>query len=113
MADKIVLVDTSILIDYFRRTEKTNSALIKLFDQGYDFCISAITEYEIYSGSTQSQINFWDEILKRTNVLAFDKLVVKVAVETNNNLKRKRKQIDLADLFIGSTTIAHNVPIAS
>ena len=54
MAIKVILVDTSILIDYFRKTEKSNSALVRLFDRGYDFCISAITEYEIYSGATQS-----------------------------------------------------------
>ena len=50
MADKIVLADTSILIDYFRKTDKQNSVLIHLFDQGYDFTISAISYYEIYSG---------------------------------------------------------------
>jgi tRNA(fMet)-specific endonuclease VapC len=52
MANKIVLADTSILIDYFRKIEKSKSVLIKLFNQEYDFCISAITEYEIYSGAT-------------------------------------------------------------
>ncbi|HAL82650.1 MAG TPA: PIN domain-containing protein [Mucilaginibacter sp.] len=113
MADKIVLVDTSILIDYFRKSEKSNSALVKLFKQGYTFCISAVTEYEIYSGATLSQSGFWEEILKKTKVLAFDQLVVKVAVETNNNLKRKRKQIAIADLFIASTAIAHDLPIAT
>ena len=113
MADKIVLVDTSILIDYFRKTEKSNSALIRLFNQGYDFCISAITEYEIYSGATQSQFSFWEEILKKTKVLAFDQLVVKVAVDINNNLKRKSKQIAIADLFIASTAITHDLPVAT
>lgn len=113
MADQIVLVDTSILIDYFRKTEKSNSVLVKLFNQGYDFSISAVTEYEIYSGATQSQFSFWEEILKNTKVLAFDQLVVKVAVDANSKLKRKRKQIALADLFIASTAIAHNLPIAT
>jgi tRNA(fMet)-specific endonuclease VapC len=113
MADKIVLVDTSILIDYFRKSEKSNSALVKLFDQGYDFCVSAITEYELYSGSTQSQFDFWEEILKKTNVLAFDQSVVKIAVEANNKLKRKSKQIALADLFIASTAIANDLPVAT
>jgi tRNA(fMet)-specific endonuclease VapC len=113
MADKIVLVDTSILIDYFRKSEKSNSILVKLFNQGYDFCISAVTEYEIYSGATQSQFSFWEEILKKTKVLAFDQLVVKVAVDINNNLKRKSKQIAIADLFIASTAIAHDLPVAT
>ena len=113
MADKIVLADTSILIDYFRKTDKSNSALIKLYQKGYDFCISAITEYEIYSGATEVQIPFWNEILKRTKVLAFDKSVVKTAVEMNNDLKRKRKQINLADLFIAATALANDLSLST
>lgn len=31
MEDKIVLTDTSLLIDYFRKTDKSNSMLVKLF----------------------------------------------------------------------------------
>jgi len=61
MADKIVLADTSILIDLFRKSDKTNSKLVALVKQGYVFCISAITEYEIYSGATEEQLPFWHE----------------------------------------------------
>jgi predicted nucleic acid-binding protein len=113
MANKIVLADTSILIDYFRKTEKSNSVLIKLFNQGYDFCISAVTEYEIYSGATPSQFSFWNEVLRNVKVLAFDQSVVKEAVNINTALKIKRKQIDLADLFIAATAIASNLPFAT
>lgn len=35
MANKIVLADTSILIDYFRKTEKSKSVLIKPFPTIY------------------------------------------------------------------------------
>lgn len=55
MADKLVLVDTSILIDYYRKTDKDNCVWIALVRQGYDFAISTITKYEIYSGATTSQ----------------------------------------------------------
>jgi len=48
MENKIVLVDTSILIDLFRKTDKSNSALIALVRNGYTYSISAVTEYEIY-----------------------------------------------------------------
>jgi tRNA(fMet)-specific endonuclease VapC len=56
MADKIVLADTSVMIDYFRKTNKNKAQLISLALQGYSFCISAITEYEIYSGATSAQL---------------------------------------------------------
>jgi len=112
MANQGVLADTSILIDYFRKTDKSNSILITLNNDGYDFCISAVTEYEIYSGATPNRLSFWEEVLKSTRVLAFDQSVVKVAVTINRALKRNRKQIDLADLFITFTAIANSLPIA-
>lgn len=113
MAEKIVLVDTSILIDYFRKSDKSNSVLIKLLRQGFNFCISAITEYEIYSGAVPLQLSFWDEVLKNIKVLAFDQSSVIQAVNINKSLKVKRKQIALADLFIAATAIAHDLPCAT
>ncbi len=113
MADKIVLVDTSILIDLFRRTDKANSALVALVRQGYTYCISSVTEYEIYAGAKFGQSKFWDTFLKKTEVVAFDKAVAKIAVDINNDLKSKRKQISIPDLFIAATAISENLPFAT
>jgi tRNA(fMet)-specific endonuclease VapC len=111
MADKIILADTSILIDYFRKTDKANSIWIILFDQGYDFSISAITHYEIYSGATSDQLSFWESVLARTMVLPFNEMVAQAAVDINNSLKRK--QIEMADLFIAATAISNNLSFAT
>ncbi|OJV16835.1 MAG: hypothetical protein BGO21_28680 [Dyadobacter sp. 50-39] len=35
MAQKLVLVDTSILIDFFRKSDKSNSRLLKLVREGF------------------------------------------------------------------------------
>ena len=113
MEEKIILADTSILIDFFRKTDKSNSRLIALIRQGYTFSISAITEYEIYSGAPASQHDYWQDFLQRTTVLPFDKNAVRTAVGINNVLKRKRKQIDIADLFIAATAISNNLPFAT
>jgi tRNA(fMet)-specific endonuclease VapC len=40
-------------------------------------------------------------------------LAVSTAVEVNQALKRKRKQIDIADLFIAASAIANKLPIAT
>ena len=113
MADKIILVDTSILIDYYRKTNKANSAWVALIDKGFEFAISAITKYELYSGATQSQITFWDSILTSISVISLDENCVDTAVQINAVLKQKRKQIDLADLFIAATAMTSNLPIAT
>ena len=113
MADKIILVDTSILIDYYRKTDKEKSAWIALVRQEYSFAISAITKYEIYSGATPNQLTFWDNVLLAITIIPFDEVSVDTAVIINSALKKKRKQLDLADLFIAATAVAHNLPLAT
>jgi len=113
MENKIIMVDTSVLIDYYRKTDKSKSEWISLVRQDYQFAISAITKYEIYSGATEQQLEFWDTIMQVITIIPFDEIAVNMAVQINNSLKRKRKQIDIADLFIASTAMANNLPIAT
>ncbi len=113
MADNLILVDTSVLIDFFRKTDKPNSVLISLVRKGYLYCISAVTEYEIYTGATLDQIDFWNSFLERTTVLPFDKASATVAVSLTRSLKKSRNLIDIADLFIAATAITNNLPCAT
>ena len=113
MADKIILVDTSILIDYYRKTEKENSVWIALVRQGFSFAISTVTKYEIYSDATPNQLAFWDSIFQAISILPLDEVSVDTAVTLNIALKKKRKQIDLADLFIAATAVANHMPLAT
>ena len=46
-------------------------------------------------------------------VIPFDENTVDVAVQINKVLKRNRKQIDIADLFIASTVMVHKMPFAT
>ncbi|MBL8008917.1 MAG: type II toxin-antitoxin system VapC family toxin, partial [Ignavibacteria bacterium] len=111
MADKIVLADTSILIDYYRKTDKENSLWVNLVRQGYSFAVSSITKYEIYTGATATQLTFWNNIFQAITLMPLDETSVDTAVSINNSLKKKRKQIDLADLFIAATAVANNLPL--
>ena len=113
MAKKIVLADTSLLIDFFRKSDKSNSKLISLVKEGYIFCICVITEYEIYSGATNQQLSYWQDFLEKIEVIHLDQSAVKQAVIINNKLKAKRKQIDLADLFIAAIAVSNHLPIAT
>jgi hypothetical protein len=70
MADNVILVDTSILIDYYRKTDKVKSAWINLIDKGYEFAISVITKYELYSKPEKSTLEFdrkWEGFTKMTS----------------------------------------------
>lgn len=88
-------------------------AWITLLRQGYQFSISTITKYEIYSGASQSQLAFRDNIFQSVTVIPFDESAVNAAVRINASLKRKRKQIALADLFIAATAVSHKTLFAT
>jgi len=113
MAEKVVLADTSLLIDFFRKSDKSKSQLITLIREGYTFCNCVITEYEIYSGATAQQLEYWKEFLKKISVIHLDQAAVKEAVNINNQLKAKSKQIDLAGLFIAAIAVSNNLPVAT
>lgn len=91
MENSIVLLDTSILIDYYRKTDKTNSVWISLIRKDYKFVISTITKYEIYAGATNSQLAFWDSVFDIISIISFDESCVDTAVKINSELKKKRK----------------------
>lgn len=113
MADELILLDTSVLIDCYRKTDKANSVLMDLLNKGYRFAISVVTKYEICAGATNSQQSFWKAVFEAISILPFDEDCVDKTVTLNDNLKRKRKQIDLADLFIAATALQYDLSIAT
>jgi predicted nucleic acid-binding protein len=55
MADKKLMVDSTILIDYFRKTDKANSKLVAHFKNYDQLYISSVTEFEVVNGAPLSQ----------------------------------------------------------
>jgi len=113
MENQIVLLDTSILIDHYRKTDKTKSALFQLYKVYSEFSVSVITHYEIYVGAHADQIEIWDDIFKKFQVLPVDINVVRTATDLNKTLKKSSKLIDIADLLIAATALTHNYPLAT
>lgn len=98
---------------FYRKTDKNNSVWIELVKQNYQFAISAITKYEIFSGASEGQLKYWNDVLQAIIIIPFDETTVDHAVVINSVLKSKRKQIALADLFIAATAVSHNLPFAT
>ena len=111
MADKTLMIDTGLLIDYFRKTDKPNARLVQLSTQFEQLAISSVTEFELYSGATLSQLTFWNKLLSEIIVLPFDSKAARIAAETQQKLKKIRKTIEKADLFIAATAISNNLSL--
>jgi tRNA(fMet)-specific endonuclease VapC len=114
MEKEIVLLDTSILIEYFRKTDKSNSLLYKLSEPDrYKFAVSSVTTFEIYVGSNEKQNQFWDDFFELIITLPFDGNTALIAADINTGLKKIRKQIAIPDLFIAATAVQCNIKIAT
>jgi len=75
-----LLIDTSILIDHLRKTQKDKTVFYQLASR-YDYLISAVTEFEFSIGSTPQNRPFTEELLAKLPVLPFDSTCVKTATE--------------------------------
>jgi tRNA(fMet)-specific endonuclease VapC len=111
MADKKLMVDSTILIDYFRKTDKNNSRLIKHFEHYDRLYISSVTEFEVINGASPAHIQFWDQMLSKFSILDFDSIVARQAAKIVRQLKTKRKSIDKPDLFIAATAVVHELSL--
>ena len=113
MENEIVLLDTSILIDYYRKKDKSKSVLFTLSNKYSIFAVSSITQFEIYIGAKNEQIDFWDAFFQEITVLPFNSETSVIAVKIDLDLKSKRKQISIPDLFIAATALSNNLPCAT
>ena len=105
------MIDTTLLINYFRKTDKSNSRLVQLSERFDQLVISTVTEFEVYSGATDAQMTFWTELLSEVLVLPFDSQAAHMAVEIQRDLKKLRKSIEKADLFIAATAVANGLTL--
>jgi predicted nucleic acid-binding protein len=105
-----ILIDTSILIDHLRKTQKEKTLFYRLSSQ-YEYVISAITEFEFSVGSTPKNRDFTQQLLAVLPVLPFDSASVKTATGIYRHLKSTNKLISLADLFIAATAITHDLQL--
>lgn len=105
------MVDSTILIDYFRKTDKNNSRLVNHFRNYDKLYISSVTEFEVINGSTSEHFQFWNKMLLRFTILDFGSRAARQATEIVRQLKTKRKSIDKPDLFIAATSVVNGLTL--
>jgi predicted nucleic acid-binding protein len=114
MANELILLDTSVLIDYFRKKDKRKSYLARLAARvDLKFAISVITEFEILVGSNSEQQDFWEALFSNFTVLHLDSMCIRQAVKVQKILKRENQMIAIPDLLIAATAMEHDLQIAT
>ena len=109
----MILLDSSILIELFRKKEKDKTLFYSLAKSNKTLCISSITYYEIGIGNRKLHLDYWEKLSKNLKIIPFDKECSDNAISIYLDLLKKNKMIDLADILIAATAITHNIPIAT
>lgn len=109
----MILLDSSVLINLFRKKVKSNSFFFKLLKDETEFGISSVTHYEIGIGNKDSDNKYWVELNNNLVIFLFDKDCSIEATNIYLGLKKENKLIDLADILIGATAIANNLKLAT
>ncbi|MGD9629173.1 MAG: PIN domain-containing protein [Pyrinomonadaceae bacterium] len=65
----MIVLDSSILIDLFRKKRKERSAFFKLTERNFSFSISVITLFEIFNGCSDEVQAYWRELVGEFNIL--------------------------------------------
>ena len=107
-----ILIDTSILIDYYRKKNVDKTLFYHLAGK-YDFCISIISEFEFLIGFSDEKLAFAKEIIKGMDIFDINNVISEEARRIYLNLRRTNKMIPFSDLFIAATAVNCNIPLAT
>jgi tRNA(fMet)-specific endonuclease VapC len=113
MADKRVLTDTSVIIDFLRKTNKRNSPLWRVREHNECF-MSSVTLFELHCGAkTEKHIEDIEKLCKWIIIIPFDKELAEISSTIYQNLKNENNLIEFRDIFIAATAIANNLCVAT
>jgi tRNA(fMet)-specific endonuclease VapC len=111
---RLINIDTSVLIEYFRKSEKSNSFFVRLLNKKFQgFLVSVAVHFEIYQGINNLQVNYWDNLFSDFLLLPYNENVNKHSIEVYKQLKKKRRSIEFKDLMIAATAKANKYPLAT
>ena len=110
---ELICLDSSVLIDFFRKKDKTKSFFFELTKTYSLFAVSIITEYEILVGSNLETNSFWEDFFEKVTVLPFGKLENREAITIFKQLKYDNKLIEIPDILIGATAKANELKLAT
>ena len=107
------LVDSSLLIEYFRTKNKSATRLYRLIQDGRQMVLSVVVLYEILAGADAAQRDFWKDFLHGAVRLPFDERVAEIAADIFRTLQQKNIRLESCDVFIAATAIANGLPVAT
>lgn len=107
-----LILDTSVIIDFLRQDNKTNTWLYSLSLEKHQFATSIITHTELFAGKS-----VWEKQAARSEletIFSGIKLIpLTQSISTTAGKIRAQHQVDLIDAIIAATAIEQNLPLAT
>lgn len=109
----MVLIDSTVLIEYFRKQDKTKTFFYELAGKHSEIYISSITKFEIWVGNRPNQSAFWQNLFSSLKTIPFGDLEAEKAGDIQQTLLKTGQQIGISDVLIGATALVHGLPVAT
>ena len=108
-----VMLDASVLIEHFRAKNKHSTFYTKMVRE-YDVrSLSVVAQLEILYGTRSELVEYWNAVFATMTVIPFTNNMVVKSHEIILDLKRRSLLIDMEDIMIAATALAHNIPLAT
>jgi tRNA(fMet)-specific endonuclease VapC len=112
---RLTFVDSSVLIEYFRKSKKENSFFYTLLNKNFQgFAASVVVHFEIYKGANNMQMIYWNNLFEDILIVPYNQSINKKSLSIYQQLKKARKSIEFQDLIIAAkTALFSNCPLAT
>jgi tRNA(fMet)-specific endonuclease VapC len=111
---RLINIDSSVFIEYFRKVKKENSFFFKLLQKDFHgFVASIIVHFEIYKGVTPQQLTYWNNLFEDILLIPYTQQINNESLLIHAQLKSNRKSIELQDLMIAATAKSLKIPLAT
>ena len=111
--ESLICLDTSVLIDFYRKTKKEKSFFYLLTTKYSGFVIPVTVHFELLVGNNEKQISFWQNLLEDFLVIPYHPNVNFTAIKIVKQLKTNKKSIEFKDLQIAATALHYNYTLAT
>ena len=113
MESNRILIDTSIVIDYLRSHDRSQTLFVKLFNAN-ELYLSTVSVFELFNGATSGdKKQDVETVCREINVLDFNIDTAKIASEIYRNLRAQNKLIEFRDILIAASALQFTLPIAT
>ena len=114
MASHRILINSSVIIEFFCMQDKAQSLLYHLFTNESELYISALTYYELMCGAVSAPLQRdTANVLSLFQIVEFGFHKAALAARLYQRLKKVNQLVDVIDILIAASARLHSLRVAT